>query len=143
MKNKIIIEAKMKKKKVALMGTCAESTWREQLIPQLDIDYFDPVVDDWTPECQEEEIRQRKTCDYVLYVITPSMKGVYSIAEVVDDSNKRPDKTVFCFLESYNSKDFSKEQIKSLKQVGEMIKENGGEVCENLTQVAEFLNRSK
>ena len=50
---------------------------------------------------------------------------------------------MFCFLESYDSKDFSKEQIKSLKQVGEMIKENGGEVCENLTQVAEFLNRSK
>ena len=82
MKNKIIIEAKKKKKKVALMGTCAESTWREQLIPQLDIDYFDPVVDDWTPECQEEEIRQRETCDFCLYVITPSMKGVYSIKRV-------------------------------------------------------------
>lgn len=142
--NKIIVEASKNKKIIVFLGgTVAESTWREQLIPQLDIDYFDPVVDDWTPECMKEEIRQKKICDYVLYVITPSMKGVYSIAEVVDDSNKRPDKTVFCFLESYDSKDFSKEQIKSLKQVGEMVKDNGGEVCDNLTQVAKFLNRSK
>ena len=139
--NKIVI-AKDKKRKVFLGGTCAESTWREQLIPQLKINYFDPVVDDWTSDCMEEEIKQRQICDYVLYVITPSMKGVYSIAEVVDDSNKRPNKTVFCFLKSYDSKDFPKEQIKSLKQVGEMVKENGGEVCENLKQVAEFLNRS-
>lgn len=30
---------------------------------------------------------------------TPKMTGTYSIAEVIDDSNKRPDKTVFCILE--------------------------------------------
>ena len=50
------------------------------------IDYFNPVVDDWTPECQDEEIRQRELCDYCLYTITPKMTDVYSIAEVVDDS---------------------------------------------------------
>ena len=27
------------------------------------IDYFNPVVDDWTPECQDEEIRQRELWD--------------------------------------------------------------------------------
>ena len=39
----------------------------------------------------EEEIKQRAECDFCLYVITPKMTGVYSIAEVVDDSNKRPE----------------------------------------------------
>ena len=81
-------------KTIFLGGTCNNSTWREKLIPLLDIDYFNPVVDDWTPDCMAEEIKQREKCDFVLYVITPEMTGVYSIAEVTDDSNKRPEKTI-------------------------------------------------
>ena len=108
--------------------TCNESTWRDKLISLLKIDYFNPVVDDWTEECMIEVRRQRLICDYVLYVITPLMTGVYSIAEVVDDSNKRPKSTIFCFLEEdykkslnengYLLKKFDYGQIKSLNQVG-------------------------
>ena len=60
------------KNKVFLGGTCNESTWREELIPLLKTDYFNPVVEDWTPECQAEEERQKnEECNYQLYVITP------------------------------------------------------------------------
>lgn len=45
------------------------------------------------------------------------MEGVYSIAEVVDDSNKRPEKTIFAYLLKDESKEFSKYQIKSLDMV--------------------------
>ena len=55
-----------KKEKVFLGGTCNNSTWRDRLIPMLDVDYFNPVVKDWTPECQAEEIKQRETCEVVL-----------------------------------------------------------------------------
>ncbi len=137
--NKIIVEAKEEKKslnRVLLGGTCGESTWREELIPKLEIDYFNPVVDDWTPECQEEEVKQRENCDYVLYVITSEMQGVYSIAEVVDDSNKRPEKTVFCVIED----GFRVDQKKSLKQVAKMVEENGAKVCKNLKEIASYLN---
>lgn len=137
--NKIIIKAEKKAKTVFLGGTCNSSTWREYLIPKLEIDYFNLVVDDWTEDCMAEEIKQRKTCDYVLYVITSDMTGVYSIAEVVDDSNKRPEKTVFCFLED----GFDSAQKKSLKQVAKMVKENGATVCKNLKEVAKYLNGSK
>ena len=79
---------------VFLGGTTAEgTTWREELIPMLEIDYFNPVVDDWNDEAYEKELEKRETCDYVLYVISPLMEGTYSVAEVVDDSNKRPNKT--------------------------------------------------
>jgi hypothetical protein len=124
-------------KKVFLGGTCNESTWREELIPMLNIDYFNPVVEDWTPECQDEEIKQRQTCDYVLYVITKEMLGVYSIAEVVDDSNKRPEKTIFCLL----SDGFDKLQIKSLMSVYRMVDNNRAIVCDNLYEVARYLNQ--
>ena len=106
------------------------------------IDYFNPVVDDWTPECQDEEIRQRESCDYCLYTITPKMTGVYSIAEVVDDSNKRPEKTILCVLDEDNESSFSETQIKSLKQVKEMVKNNGANVFDSLEDIASFLNKT-
>lgn len=126
--------------KVFLGGTCNESQWREELISMLSIDYFNPVVEDWTPECMEEEIRQRGVCDYCLYTITPRMMGLYSIAEVVDDSNKRPQKTVLCILKKDGELTFSKGQIKSFGQVARMVKSNGGQCFYNLNDVAKYLN---
>ena len=126
--------------KVFLGGTCNESKWRGRLIPGLKIDYFDPVVPDWTPECQAEELRQRDLCDYCLYVITPYMTGVYSIAEVVDDSNKRPDRTVFCVLPTDEQAEFTKGQLRSLRAVGGMVSRNGAHSFESLDDVADFLN---
>ena len=157
-------------KKVFLGGTCNGSIWRDKLIPMLNIDYFNPVVEDWTEECMLEERRQRETCDYCLYVITPSMSGVYSIAEVIDDSNKRPEKTMFCVLStevpiitkvkngfSYpgssdirmfidqinypNTKtSFSIGEMKSLNQVGLMVERNGGLYFKSLEEIANYLN---
>ena len=75
------------------------------------------------------------------------MTGVYSIAEVVDDSNKRPEKTVLCVLESerdgLNFSCFTKGEMKSLNAVKKMVKENEATICESLEEVAEYLNRSK
>jgi hypothetical protein len=130
-------------KRVFLGGTTNKSDWRDKLIKKLKLDYFNPVVDDWDEEAQKEEIRQRKSCDYVLYVITPKMEGVYSIAEVVDDSNKQPKKTIFTYILEDNDKSFSKHQIKSLDMVGEMIKENGGQWFKSLNEVADYLNFNK
>ena len=126
--------------KVFLGGTCNESTWRDEVISKLTIDYFNPVVPDWTADCQEEEIKQRQICDFCLYVITPSMTGVYSIAEAVEDSVKRPISTVFCYID-YDGKKFSNEQIKSLERVGNMIRKNGGKVYNNLDHVCSYLNK--
>ena len=134
-------------KKVFLGGTCNESTWRDGLIEILEIDYFNPVVDDWTEECYREELRQRELCDYCLYVITPRMRGVYSIAEVVDDSNKRPEKTIFCIVTADFSDTgdiimFDEQQLKSLDKVGVMVQNNGGKYFRTLREVAKFLNNT-
>lgn len=129
-------------KRVFLGGTCNESKWRYDLIEILKIDYFDPVVDDWDEECYQEELIQRGICDYCLYVITPKMTGVYSIAEVVDDSNKRPKKTIFCYLKEDEEYMFTKGQLKSLDKVGVMVERNGGKYFKSLEEVAEFLNNN-
>ena len=144
-------------KKVFLGGTCNGSAWRDKLIPMLKVHYFNPVVDDWTEECYQEELRQRRLCGYNLYVITPRMTGVYSIAEVIDDSNKRPERTVFCVLDKDTnpakqlSSDFKIEdyiyfdaaQLKSLDKVGVMVERNGGKYFNSLEEVAKYLNGDK
>lgn len=148
-----MFKIKGNKKKVFLGGTCNDSKWRDELIPKLKINYFNPVVPDWTPEWMVEERRQRFVCDYNLYVITPRMTGVYSIAEVVDDSNKRPKKTILCILTSDDEWDedssdkkskkihFTPGQLRSLQQVEGMVQRNGGKTFRSLDEVAEYLNR--
>lgn len=143
--------------KIFLGGTCAETVWRDELIKLLKIDYFNPVVPDWTEECMKAERYEREHCDFCLYVITPSMEGVYSIAEAIDDSNKRPEKTLFCFLEKEIPKllikglnlkvypndlktEFTKSQIKSLEQVSKMIERNGGKSFKSLEEIADYVN---
>ena len=131
----------MKKKTVFLGGTCNNSTWRDELIPLLTIDFFNPVVPDWTEEDYKKELVAREESDFCLYVITPKMTGVYSIAEVIDDSNKRPERTIFCFLEKDGDEEFNKDQIKSLVATSKMVAKNGGVVEGSLKEVAEFLNK--
>ena len=140
-------------KKVFLGGTCNYSRWREELIKMINIDFFNPVVKDWNEEARKEELKQREECDYCLYTITPKMLGYYSIAEAIDDSNKRPEKTIFCVLPyeielKQNDitgepvyKFFTKEQFYSLEQVGQMVERNGGKYFCSLEEVADYLNK--
>ena len=130
-------------KKVFLGGTCNESEWRDQLIPMLKIDYFSPVVDDWTPDCQAEEIEQRAKCDFLLYVITPRMTGVYSIAELIYDSCRNPTKTLFCIVpEDLGVTEFKEGQLASLMMVSKMVLQCGAIVFDDLQSVANYLNES-
>jgi len=144
MLNKLIPELAVDSvdKRVFLGGTCNESTWRDVLIPMLKIDYFNPVVDDWTEECMAEEIRQREICDYCLYTITPKMTGVYSIAEVVDDSNKRPRKTILVILKADGDRVFSEGQWKSMHALAKMVSQNQCAVFATLRDAANYLNES-
>lgn len=132
--------------KVFLGGT-VDSSWRDEFILMLKnigVDYFNPIVENWDDEAHKKEIHERKHCDYVLYVITAKMMGVYSIAEVVDDSNKRPEKTLFCVLEEHEEPIvFLENQLKSLDMVAQIICGNGARVFSSLYEVAEYLKKRK
>lgn len=116
--------------------------WRKKLVNMLNLDlveYFNPVVNNWNDEAQQKEIDYRKNCDICLYVITNEIKGVYSIAEIVDDSNKRPDKMIFCNL--YGNIDHPNvPMIKSLDATAEMVIRNNGLVMGDLKHVANYIN---
>jgi hypothetical protein len=124
--------------KVFLGGTCNGTTWREELIPLLEMPYFNPVVKDWTEECQVEEYKQKEICDIHLYVITQKMTGVFSIAEAVDSANRVDKFTVFVV----DPDGFGISELKSLEAVKDLInKRNGtGIVTSNMQEVADLLN---
>lgn len=130
----------MKNKLAFLGGTCNGSQWREALIPLLKIDYFNPVVPNWDEAADKKEKEMRVSADFVLYTITPKMTGVYSIAEAVEDSNKRPATTVFVYLEEDEGVKFDTHQMKALKNTAKLIAANGGVVASSLQEVADILN---
>ena len=127
------------KHKVFLGGTCDNTTWREELIKLLKIDYFNPVVKDWTKECQEEEERQKDIeCDLQLYVITPEMTGLFSIAEVTEAAINMGERCIFCILDPENK--FSNKKRKSLEAIIKMIRKYRAKYFDNLNDVANYLN---
>lgn len=130
--------------KVFLGGTCAGWKWRDKLQPLLKCEYYNPIVKNWSEADRLREVHERETADFVLYGITNGIKGVYSIAEVVDDSNKRPEKTLFL-----NLYDIDKEMIHgrayremnhSLKAVENLLKENGVKIFHSIQEVADYIN---
>ena len=130
------------KNRVFLGGTVASSTWRDQMIEKLKIDYFNPVVDDWTEEMVKiEDDEKSNKCNIHYYCITNEMKGVYSIAEMVDSSHNK-DKICICQIIPDG---FDEHQIKSLKQVSKLIN-NTGSTCiidSNLNHSIDALNKFK
>lgn len=126
-------------KKVFLGGTCNESTWRNKLIPLLEeqgIEYYNPVVENWTPECQQEEYRQKEICDVHLYLITKKMKGVFSIAEAVASCQEAGKLTLFVFA-NFDG-EFDEGERKSLDAVGNLIVKLGGAYHTGINTIEEL-----
>lgn len=126
--------------KVFLGGTCSGWKWRDVLQPLLKCEYYNPIVKNWSEADRVREVHERETSDYVLYGITNGIKGVYSIAEVVDDSNKRPEKTLFLNLYEKTCEPFDRQMAHSLTAVENLLKANGVRVFDSINEVAKFLN---
>lgn len=122
--------------KIFLGGACSGWKWRDKLIPLLNCEYYNPIVKNWSENDRLREVQERETADIILYGITNGIKGVYSIAEVVDDSNKRPEKTIFLNL----YKDGDKQMSHSLSAVERLLITNGVAIFNSLEGCAEFIN---
>ena len=132
----------LKTLKVFLGGTCNGSEWRKEIKNYFcaEVDYFDPVVPDWNEEAQDEERRQRAICNICLYVLTPKMAGFYSIAEVVQDSMKKPERTMLCILDEDGDARWTKQQAYSLQAVSNMVFGNGATTTKGLKEAASKIN---
>ncbi len=127
--------------KVFLGGTCNGSLWRDEFVKFLKVGWFNPVVDNWTEEDYLRELEERENCSICLYALTPKMSGIYSVAELVDDSNKRPGKTVFLIIDTDGGESFDEVMKKSLGALEKMVRINGGKVFSDFRKCAEFINK--
>lgn len=69
---------------VGLFGTCGTSLWRDPVMEELavaGIEFFNPVVPDWTPECATIEADHLATDKVILFVVTGETEGFGSLAE--------------------------------------------------------------
>lgn len=129
--------------KVFLGGTVNGSSWRNYVIPKLSIGYFNPVIPDWNEQAYQRELYERRHCNFCLYVITPKMTGFYALAEVVDDSFKRPDRTIYCYLREDGGDTFDEKDLMLLEAIGQTVSNNGAYNCTSLEQVIELLNNER
>lgn len=130
--------------KVFLGGTCNGSNWRSYVVNQLhnSIKFVNPISS-WRNEDKEKENLEKSTCDYHLYVITPKLLGIYSIAEAVYQSCTKPDKTIFCVLDSDEGTEFVEYQSRSIIAVKKLIQSCGVPVFSSLDDVVSHLVKKK
>lgn len=69
---------------IGLFGTCGSSTWRQAFITRYEAEglaYFNPQVEDWTPELAQIEAEHLNTDEIVLFPILAETSGLGSLAE--------------------------------------------------------------
>lgn len=110
--------------RVFLGGTCNNDNWRDTVIKyfhDFGIDYFNPVVEDWTPECIEIENNEKENlCNIHLYCITSAMTGVYSIAELIESTFNKDKTIIFLVIED----GFTEGQLRSLKATSKIVQKH-------------------
>ena len=77
---------------------------------------------------------------FLLHVITPKIDHFESISELIDNSNKNPEKTLFCFLLKDGEQEFTLHQQDSMIAIGKMVTKNGGRWFQSLDDSISFLN---
>ena len=133
--------------RVFMGGTCQGFDWRNVLEDRFkddkNVELYNPVVDDWTCDKVREENEYKEIAEINLFVITPYMEGVYSIAEVVDLSNKKPENLVFAYIDHFvdgkEIRDFTSKMKHSLAVTAKLITKNGGVVFTSLDDVEKYI----
>jgi hypothetical protein len=70
---------------IGLFGTCGNSTWRDAFMEVYDvnnINYFNPVKDDWKPEDAKIEAEHLANDEIILFPVTDETLGLGSLGEV-------------------------------------------------------------
>jgi hypothetical protein len=134
---KINANAALYEGSVFLGGTCANSTWRQELIAMLseNVPYFDPQVPDWTPEDAAREDACKPVSRFNVFVITGDALGTYSGWEIHQEATNDAAKLIFATVG-----ELPENQVKGVAKIKKGLIRMGATVCENLDEIAEIIN---
>lgn len=124
------------KENIIFLGGTVNDDWRSKFIDiwkkteknnedlkNRNIELFNPVVEDWTPECIDKENEVKNKAAINLFLITPEQSGSYSFVEALDcavDGNK-------VYLVIYDEyKKFEAKDYKSFDAIGKIIEKHNG-----------------
>jgi hypothetical protein len=86
------------KDEIFLGGACAPTTWRRDIaIPLLDdagIAYYNPQVENWSPELVAIEAAAKREARWLLFVIGRETRAVASMIEAAQYCAQRPERVV-------------------------------------------------
>ncbi len=83
------------------------------------------------------------TVDMKLYMISPGLDAYDVIVELINDTNVHPElKIAYCFLPQTEKGVFDDHQLKSVKAIGEMVKNNGGTWFETTDAIIRHLTNT-
>ena len=124
---------------VFLGGTCADSTWRRDLIAMLkdSVPYFDPQVADWSPEDAEREDACKPVAAINVFVITGDSLSTYSGFEIAEEAHRAPKKLIFATVG-----DLPANQVKGISKIKKALIGMGATVCESLEEIAAIINNA-
>ena len=122
-----------------LGGTCADSTWRQELIPMLhnEVAFFDPQLapGQWNEEAAEAEDACKEVCRTLVFVLTPDSLSAYSGFEIGCLCTQNAQRVIFC---AYG--EFPENQVKGITKIARDVAKMGGTVCNSLEEIATLLN---
>ena len=88
---------------VFLGGSCDPTTWRKDVaMPALDkagVSYYNPQVDDWSPELVEIEAQAKATAEVLLFVIDSQTRAIASMLEAAELIGRRDVRLVVLDIE--------------------------------------------
>lgn len=132
---------------IALFGTVGKTTWRDELMEhvkgivadQSGLKFFDPRVENWTPEDRIREQQAKALCGILVFVITPQQEGWYTLLELFEAAyHAQFGKSVFiCFEDDHLGQKFEYHQRNSIDAVCSMLADfDHLEVCKNVVTLA-------
>ncbi len=119
---------------IGLFGTCGNSVWRNSFIEEyerLGINSYNPQVDDWTPECAEEEAWHLANDKIINFPILGESYGLGSLSEVgfsILNAIKLDDRRIFIILienklsAELNDSELAKESLRARALVKQHLK---------------------
>ena len=128
-----------------LGGTINGSTWRAKMVQHLEVEYFDPVVLEWTPDDRDREEQAKKLATVLLYTITPKQLGFYGIAEathaVYSVARNLDKRVVILILDEDDGITYEEHQVDSIRAIKELLSWNPAvHVFSTIEETASWIN---
>ncbi|MGH1366612.1 MAG: hypothetical protein ACRBF0_23835 [Calditrichia bacterium] len=82
---------------------------------------------------------EKEHADAIVFVITPSALSTFDLANAVNESNKRPEKTIVCFLSAGNEWMHDPRRYAELSEIRAILESNGARCLNSLSELADII----